>query len=102
MITAFHGKSNSLEDLKSKLRNESKVAVKWLKENQMIANPLKFQAIFLNKSKEHIDTNIEIDGNIINSSNLVTLLGLEIDDKLNFDSHISNLCTKAWGQLNCL
>ena len=88
--------------LKCKLNNESKVAIKWLKDNQMIANPSKFQAIFLNKSKEHIDTNIEIDGNIIDSSNLVTLLGLEIDDKLNFDSHISNLCTKAGGQLNCL
>ena len=59
-------------------------------------------SLFLNRSKEHIDTKIEIDGNIIYSSNLVTLLGLEIDDKLNFDSHISNLCTKAGGQLNCL
>ena len=51
---SISGKSNSLEDLKRKLRNESKVAVKWLKDNQMIANPSKFQVIFLNKSKEHI------------------------------------------------
>ena len=55
---SISAKSHSLEDLKSKLRNESKVAVKWLKDNQMIANPSKFQAIFLNKSNKHIDTNI--------------------------------------------
>lgn len=68
----------------------------------MIANPSKFQAIILNKSKDHISTDINIDGHIIRSSNLVTLLGIDIDDKLNFDSHISNLCIKTGGQLNSL
>ena len=30
------------------------------------------------------------------------LLGLEIDSKLNFEKHISNLCNKSAGQLNAL
>ena len=61
----------------------------------MIVNPSKFQTIILNKSKDHISTDINIDGQIIKSSNLVTLLGIDIDDKLNFDSHINNLCIKG-------
>ena len=55
------------------------MAIKWLSNNQMIANPSKFQAIILNKSKDHISTDINIDGQIIRSSNLVTLLGIDID-----------------------
>ena len=68
----------------------------------MLANPSKFQSIFSNKSKESIDTSIVINNKIINSQRLVNLLGLDIDDKLKFDSHISNLCKKAGGQLNSL
>ena len=94
--------STSLEELKGKLSDDSKVAIDWLNNNQMIANPSKFQAIILNKSKDHILTDINIEGHNIKSSDLVTLLGIDIDDKINFDSHIGKLCTKTGGQLNCL
>ena len=94
--------STSLEELKGKLSDDSKVAIDWLDNNQMIANPSKFQAIILNKSKDHILTDINIEGHNIKSSDLVTLLGIDIDDKINFDSHIGKLCTKTGGQLNCL
>ena len=39
---------------------------------------------------------------LIFSKNSVTLLGLEIDSKLNFDKHISKLCNKCAGILNAL
>ena len=94
--------STSLEELKGKLRDDSIVAIDWLNNNQMIANPYKFQAIILNKSKDHIVTDINIEGHNIKSSDLVTLLGIDIGDKINFDSHIGKLCTKTGGQLNCL
>ena len=95
-------KSKSLEDLKSNLKIDSEIALKWLKDNQMLANPSKFQAIFLNKFKEHIDTCIVIDDKTIKSQRLAILLGIDIDDKLKFDSHISRLCKRAGGQLNSL
>ena len=44
-------KSKSLEDLKSNLKIDSEIALKLLKDNQMLAIPSKFQAIFLNKFK---------------------------------------------------
>ena len=32
----------------------------------------------------------------------MTVLGVDIDDKLNFNSHVSNICNKAGRQLNVL
>ena len=52
--------STSLEELKDRLSIDSNMAIKWLSNNQMIANPSKFQAIILNKSKDHISTDINI------------------------------------------
>lgn len=94
--------ANNINDLKSILNNESKVALDWLKFNQMLANPSKFQTIFLTSSKGHIKADLDIDGKTIESEGSVVLLGIEIDDKLKFDSHISHLNEKAGGQLNSL
>ena len=38
---------------------------------------------------------IDIDGNIIPEQNKVKLLGVTIDQKLNFDSHVKSFCKKA-------
>lgn len=99
---SLSAKSKRLDDLKAKLTQESMVAIKWLKDNQMLANPSKFQAMFLTKSKEHIKTTICIDDQIIESKSSVELLGVEIDDKLKFESHINKISNKAGGQLNSL
>ena len=38
---------------------------------------------------------LQIEDKIINNTSQIKLLGVEIDDKLNFTSHISNICIKA-------
>ena len=43
-----------------------------------------------------------IDKKVLASSENVTLLGLEVDSKPNFDEHISKLCDKSAVQLNAL
>ena len=45
---------------------------------------------------------LTIDKKLITFSENVTLLGLEVDSKLNFDEHISKFCDKSAGQLNAL
>ena len=45
---------------------------------------------------------IYIDNKIVTSEHSVKLLGIEIDNQLNFDNHVSTLCKKAGSQLNAI
>ena len=72
------------------------------KQNEMIVNTDKFQAIILNKKESEAKYRLTIDNNDIKSTKSVKLLGITIDDHLRFDQHISNLCTKASVQVNAL
>ena len=69
----------------------------------MIANPDKFHSIIL--SKNIIDTSdlkIKVGNKVIKSEANVKLLGVKIDNELNFNSHVSDLCKNASAQLNAL
>ena len=46
--------------------------------------------------------NISFQGHAIKLEDTVKLLGVTLDNELNFDTHISNLCKKAATQLNIL
>ena len=54
------------------------------------------------RTKKNNPQRLTIDKKVITSSENVTLLGLEVDSKLNFDEHISKLYNKSAGQLNAL
>ena len=45
---------------------------------------------------------LNINNQTINSENCVKLLGIEIDNTLSFNKHISTLCEKASNQLNAI
>ena len=95
--------SDTIDELIRNLEEESEIATKWFTENKMIINPEKFQAIIIDrKGQENNPKELNIDGKAIKSEHTVKLLGLEIDSKLKFESHISNLCKKSAGQLNAL
>ena len=59
------------------LQAESQVAIAWLPLNQMLANPEKFQAIFINCVENDIE--IEIDVIKLSSEDHVKLLGVNLD-----------------------
>ena len=59
------------------------------------------QAIIFDKHKEnHTNQIINIDQKEIKAVSKVKLLGIEIDDKLNFNHHINNICKSTSNQLN--
>ena len=62
----------------------------------MIVNPERFQAILVKKNAKMKDScPLNINDLAINSEKSVKLLGIEIDNKLSFEQHISTLCNKA-------
>ena len=99
-LTAF---ANNIQNLINLLESECSVAIKWFKDNKMIVNPGKFQAIILNKMKNnHAQEIIKIDKNALKVKLSVKLLCVQTDAELNFDSHIANICRSAANQLNAL
>ena len=94
--------SKNMSSLIQTLEEESETAVDWFNQNKMIVNPEKFQATLLEKRNENNQSCLKINNQTIKTTNCVKLLGINIDSKLNFDSHISDLCKKASMQLNAL
>ena len=89
------------QDAIDALSQESEVTVDWLQVNMMEANPTKFQAIILRNVDD--STNIPIrDNNIVPSAKQVKLLGVTIDDRLDFHQHVGIICRGAGAQLRIL
>ena len=88
---------------KSGLESESNIAIDWFTKNEMIINPDKFQAIILDKKKSNL-TNVPLTivNQTIKSVPSVELLGIRLDDNLNFNLYVSNVCRSAANQLNAL
>ena len=92
-----------MPDLVKVLEKEAANALSWLEQNEMIANPDKFDALFVKKDQTNtLGINLDFQGHAIKSEENVKLLGVTLDYKLNFDPHVSNLCKKAAPQLNVL
>ena len=69
----------------------------------MVVNPDKFQSIITNRLENLKDSHeLLIDKHKIDLENSVTLLGIKIDNKLNFEKHVTALCQKASCQLNAM
>ena len=69
----------------------------------MIVNPDKFQVILLEKCGcDDTNTEVKIGNEKIKSTSLIKLLGVHIDDKLNFNHHMNKLCESAGNQVNAL
>ena len=69
----------------------------------MIVNPEKFQAIVVKRNAKMKDSYpLNINDLTINYENSVKLLGIEIDNRLSFEKHVSTLCNKASNKLNAI
>ena len=89
----------SLDQIVPMLENDLSALIKWFFENGMVANPGKFQIMFLGL-KEQNTLRLNINDNKVLTTNRVKLLGIEIDNELNFTAHIQNLCSKVNRKIN--
>ena len=95
--------ANTIPNLINIIKQETNTAISWLTNNNMIANPETFHCIILTKNKaDTSEIQVRISDKVIKSEPNVKLLGVTIDNKINFDLHVSNICKKASAQLNAL
>ena len=95
--------AKTIPELIQILERESDNAINWFRNNDMIVNPDKFQAIIINRNPRDENTyTLRFDGKEVHTSPEVVLLGIEIDNNLNFNKHIQQLIKKAAEQLNFL
>ena len=66
----------------------------------MIANPDKYQVLVLGNTAYDFD--IKCEEKPIPVSSEIQLLGVTLDNKLKFDSHVTSICRKVGGQVNAL
>ena len=78
-------------DLETKLQKASVKLFKWFHENGMKANQNKCHFL----SSLDISTKFSLPIYILENSDSQKLLGVTIDRKMNFNEHVTNLCTKA-------
>ena len=90
--------ADNLNDLINYLGESATSLRNWFMNNEMKANPDKFQLI-LNSSNNY---SIDLDGIKINNTNEVNLLGIKFDRNLTFEDHVRDICNKANTKLNAL
>ena len=99
----FHGLDINPNTLKHHLQVDCVAILHWFKENYIQANPDKFQAISFGKKGITDITELIIDNKTIHCGDSVTILGIEFDNMLTFNSHIyAPMCKKAAIQLAVL
>ena len=84
------------------LEDDSASLISWFSVNKMQANPEKFQAMAIGDNTHKHNITLNLNGCNISCDDQVKLLGVTIDFKLNFNTHIANICKKAARQLNVL
>ena len=82
---------SSIEKLIKSLEHDTTLLLNWFQANEMKPNNDKCHLIIIN----HENNVISIGNEEITGSKSVKLLGVTIDNKLNFNKHITNICNTA-------
>ena len=78
------------------LENETQIMTKWFADNSMKANVDKFQGIILSGGRNNTAIQVSLDDVDIAFVQMIDVLGVCIDGKLNFNEHVWHICSKAW------
>ena len=89
---------NSIEEVIQKLGNAAKMLFRWSSNNQMKASPGKCHSL-CNSNREG---SLTIENQKIKNSKFEKLSGIKFDLKLNFISHIHDICQKAGQKPNVI
>ena len=88
-----------VETVINNLENETAILITWFKDNFFKMNADKCHLLVTNHDE---DVSANIDGEIIKGNRSVKLLGINIDNNLNFNEHVSIICNKVSLKLHAL
>ena len=89
---------DNIEDLLKTLEDETCQILDWFRINEMKPNDDKCHLLICN----HDQGSVTLGHEKIEATNSVKLLGVTIDNKLNFTDHVSDLCKKGNQKLHAL
>ena len=89
---------DSINDVIASLQGSSEKLFQWFSDNQLKGNTDKCHLIVSSDDP----TEMKVGESVIKNNTGEKLLGINIDNKLTFDEHISGLCKKAAKQLRAL
>ena len=92
----FYEINKDINTIQTKLQDTAQRATNWYDTNFLKGNFDKYGSMIL-KGGRLIDEQLElnVNGTAIKSYNSIKLLGVNIDDNLNFSDHISYICKKS-------
>ena len=91
--------SDDTVTLLNNLENDVEILVKWFQDNYFKLNADKCHLLVSNHDE---DASIIINNEIVEGSKSVKLLGVKIDNKVNFNEHVTNICNKVSLKLHAL
>ena len=78
-----------------KLQDDLNALQQWDKRWQMHFNPSKCCYIRLSNKQHLLDYNYNVHNTVLQETNTIKYLGVHIDDKLTWKSHVDTIVTKA-------
>ena len=93
-----HATNKHLETVLKDLEQGSDTSLNWFKDNLLKASPEIYHLLVSTNEKRHLNVG-EVE---ISNGKCEKFLGIKIDSKLMFDSHVKSLCKKASQKLNAL
>ena len=90
---------NNFDKLIERLQLDSRILLEWFNNNYFKLNPDKCKLLI---SKQGSKLSVDIEGETIACQDTVKLLGIKIDNQLNFNEHISTICKKVSLKLHVL
>ena len=92
---------NNVGDVIQTLQRDGKTIGDWYKANHLEGNIPKYRVMVLGNTSE-TSSAIEIDNVTIKRESPIQLLGVTLDEGLNFSGHISQICAKTSRRINVI
>ena len=102
----LHNSSNEIHNINNGLQVDVNNVVQWCKQNKMVLNENKTKGLLIGTgqrlSRCHSNLEITINNHVIECSDSEKLLGIKIDQCLNFVGHIDYVCRNVTSKISLL